>query len=100
MEINQERLEREYNLDLITTAPSVITRSPDRRCRIDGGQSLELPRSGSDRDCGGTFVSAAIMCPTEFVGNIMVCARQARRVKDMKYLEETRCGTALRLAAE
>ena len=50
MEIIQERLEREFDLDLITTLPSVIYRDhQDRRHRGHGGQSPQLPRPGGDR---------------------------------------------------
>ena len=92
MEIIQERLEREYNLDLITTAPSVIYRVT----KTDGTVSLvdnplNYPDPAEIETAEEPFVHASIMCPTEFVGNIMdLCQDRRGEYKDMKYLEETR----------
>lgn len=92
MEIIQERLEREYNLDLITTAPSVIY-----RVTTTGGtvtmvdNPLNYPKPELIELAEEPFVSASIMCPTEYVGNIMdLCQDRRGEYKDMKYLDEGR----------
>ena len=92
MEIIQERLEREYNLDLITTAPSVIYRVT----KMDGSvhmvdNPLNYPDPGSIEIAEEPFVDASIMCPTEFVGNIMeLCQDRRGEYRDMTYLDSTR----------
>lgn len=92
MEIIQERLEREYDLDLITTAPSVIY----RLTMTDGTvQYIDNPTNYPDPALIATaeepITDAHILSPTEFVGNIMELCQQRRGVfKDMKYLDETR----------
>ena len=92
MEIIQERLEREYNLDLITTAPSVIYRVT----LTDGtvmmvANPLNYPDPATIALSEEPIVSASIMCPTEYVGNIMdLCQDRRGEYTDMKYLDETR----------
>ncbi|MBQ3403881.1 MAG: translation elongation factor 4, partial [Oscillospiraceae bacterium] len=92
MEIIQERLEREYNLDLITTAPSVVYRV----LKTDGSvvmidNPLDYPDPGEIEQAEEPFVSASIICPAEFVGNIMeLCQDRRGEYKGMNYLEETR----------
>ncbi len=92
MEIIQERLEREYNLDLITTAPSVvyhITKTSGEELVI--ANPLNFPNPGEIQFAEEPFVAANIMIPTEYVGNIMDLCQERRGVfKDMKYLESTR----------
>ncbi|MCQ2451866.1 MAG: translation elongation factor 4 [Oscillospiraceae bacterium] len=92
MEIIQERLEREYNLDLITTAPSVIyrvTKTDGSVLMVDNPQNYPDPAEIMMAE--EPFVKASIMCPTEFVGNIMDLSQERRgEYKDMKYLDETR----------
>jgi GTP-binding protein LepA len=92
MEIIQERLEREYNLDLITTAPSVIyrvTKTDGSVLMIDN--PLNYPDPGVIERAEEPFVRASIMCPSEFVGNIMeLCQDRRGEYKDMKYLDDTR----------
>ena len=92
MEIIQERLEREYNLDLITTAPSVIyrvTKTSGEVIMVDN--PLNYPDPGEIEMAEEPFVKAAIMCPTEFVGNIMdLCQDRRGEYKDMTYLDDTR----------
>ena len=94
MEIIQERLEREYNLDLITTAPSVVYRitKTDGEMMLDR-QPHQLPRSrrrlqiGRGADCP----TRTSITPTEYVGNIMELCQERRGVfKDMKYLDTDR----------
>ena len=92
MEIIQERLEREYNLDLITTAPSVIyrvTKTNGEVVMVDN--PLNYPDPAHIETAEEPFVKASVMCPTEFVGNIMdLCQDRRGEYKDMKYLDDTR----------
>lgn len=92
MEIIQERLEREYNLDLITTAPSVIykiKRTNGEEEYIDN--PLNYPNPTEIEWAEEPFVAANIITPTDYVGNIMELCQDRRGVfKDMKYLDETR----------
>ena len=92
MEIIQERLEREYNLDLITTAPSVIyrvTRTNGTVTMVDN--PLNYPDPAEILMAEEPFVKASIMCPTEFIGNIMdLCQERRGEYRDMKYLDDTR----------
>ena len=92
MEIIQERLEREYNLDLITTAPSVIyrvTKTDGTVVMVDN--PLNYPDPASIEMAEEPFVKAAIMCPTEFVGNIMeLCQDRRGEYKDMSYIDTDR----------
>lgn len=92
MEIIQERLEREYNLDLITTAPSVIY-----KILKTNGEIIELDNPTNMPDptliesMEEPVVNATIMTPTEFVGNIMeLCQERRGTYLGMEYLEETR----------
>ncbi|MGE4486109.1 MAG: translation elongation factor 4 [Oscillospiraceae bacterium] len=92
MEIIQERLEREYNLDLITTAPSVIhrvTKTDGTVLMIDN--PLNYPDPAVIEKAEEPFVSASIICPSEFVGNIMdLCQDRRGEYKDMSYLDSVR----------
>ncbi|MDR2358126.1 MAG: translation elongation factor 4 [Oscillospiraceae bacterium] len=92
MEIVQERLEREYNLELITTAPSVIyrvTKTDGETVMVDN--PLRYPDPGSIASAEEPFVSASIICPAEFVGNIMELCRDRRgEYREMIYLDESR----------
>ncbi len=92
MEIIQERLEREYNLDLITTAPSVIYRitlTDGSVLYIDNPTNYPDPATISMAE--EPIADAHIFAPNEFVGNIMELCQQRRGVfKDMKYLDPTR----------
>lgn len=92
MEIIQERLEREYNLDLITTAPSVIYKVT----LTDGTvQYIDNPTNYPDPSVLASaeepMVRADILVPSEYVGNIMDLCQDRRGVfKDMQYLDDTR----------
>ncbi|MBE6848836.1 MAG: elongation factor 4 [Ruminococcus sp.] len=92
MEIIQERLEREYNLDLITTAPSVIYKVT----LTDGTvQYIDNPTNYPDPSILASaeepMVKADILVPSEFVGNIMdLCQDRRGTFKDMQYLDDTR----------
>ncbi len=92
MEIIQERLEREYNLDLITTAPSVIyhiTRTDGTVEYIDNPTNYPDPANIAFAE--EPIAEAHILSPTEYVGNIMELCQQRRGVfHDMKYLDQTR----------
>lgn len=92
MEIIQERLEREFNLDLITTAPSVIY-----RLTLTNGETITIdnPTNYPDavliQQAEEPFVKANILAPNEFVGNIMELCQDRRGIfKDMTYLDTTR----------
>ena len=92
MEIIQERLEREYNLDLITTAPSVvyhITKTDGTMVPIDNPTNYPDPSLISLAE--EPITNAHIYSPTEFVGNIMELCQERRGVfKDMKYIDTDR----------
>ena len=92
MEIVQERLEREYDLDLITTAPSVVY-----RVRLRGGEEVEVqnPAHLPPRDRIEAFlepyVRASIFTPREHVGAIMeLCQDRRGEFVNMEYLDERR----------
>ena len=92
MEIIQERLEREYNLDLITTAPSVIYKVTMTNGEV---QYIDNPTNYPDpaliQTAEEPMVKASILSPSEFVGNIMELCQDRRGIfKDMKYLDDTR----------
>ena len=92
MEIIQERLEREYNLDLVTTAPSVIYKVMKTNGEmIDISNPSNLP-DGSEIDyMEEPMVNADIMCPTEFIGNIMELCQERRGVyKNTTYIDSMR----------
>ncbi|MBQ6707258.1 MAG: translation elongation factor 4 [Clostridia bacterium] len=92
MEIIQERLEREYDLDLITTAPSVIyhiTKTDGTMLEIDN--PTNFPDPGEIMSAEEPIVEAHIYAPNDYVGNIMELCQERRGVfKDMKYLDQTR----------
>ena len=92
MEIIQERLEREYNLDLITTAPSVIYKvnlTDGSTVFIDNPTNFPDPAIIASAE--EPMVTAHIFAPSDFVGNIMELCQDRRGIfKDMKYLDETR----------
>ncbi len=92
MEIIQERLEREYNLDLVTTAPSVIYKVAKNNGEIiDVDNPTNLPEVTEIDYMEEPIVKAAIMVPSEYVGNIMeLCQERRGTFIDMQYIEETR----------
>ena len=89
MEIIQERLEREFDLDLVTTAPSVvynIVKTDGERITIDNPSNLPPVQEIDHME--EPFVAAQIITPQEFVGAIMELCQDKRGVfKDMKYIE-------------
>ncbi len=92
MEITQERLEREYNMDIITTAPSVIYKVHKTDGTVmDLDNPSNLPGPTEIEYMEEPIVSASIMTPKEYVGNIMKLVQDRRGVYlDMKYLDVTR----------
>ena len=92
MEIIQERLEREYNLDLITTAPNVvyrITKNTGEVLMVDN--PLDYPDPMEIQLAEEPFVKASLIAPQEYVGNIMELATARRgEFKDMVYLDAKR----------
>ncbi|MDD6400876.1 MAG: translation elongation factor 4 [Lachnospiraceae bacterium] len=92
LEIIQERLEREYNLDLVTTAPGVIYKvyKTDGEV-IELTNPSNLPDPSTIEYMEEPFVSAEIMVTTEYVGAIMQLCQEGRGVyKSMEYMETTR----------
>ena len=92
MEIIQERLEREYNLDLITTAPNVIyrvTKNDDTVLLVDN--PLDYPSPDEIQLAEEPYVKASLIAPQEYVGNIMeLCQQRRGEFKDMVYLDANR----------
>lgn len=92
LEIIEERLDREFDLSLITTAPSVIYKVH----KTDGDvielyNPSDLPESSKISYIEEPFVEASIMVPKEFVGNVMELCQNRRGIYiDMTYLDETR----------
>ncbi len=92
MEIIQERLEREYNLDLITTAPNVVYRITNNKgevMMIDN--PLDYPDPMEIQLAEEPYVKASLIAPQEYVGNIMeLCQQRRGEFKDMVYLDANR----------
>ncbi len=88
-EVIQERLEREFDLDLVTTLPSVIYRVT----KTDGTEVLvdnphNYPDPASIAQAKEPFVKVSILAPNEYVGNIMpLCQDRRGEFKDMQYLD-------------
>ena len=92
MEIIQERLEREYNLDLITTAPSVVY-----KVNLTDGQTVmvdnpcNFPDPALIASAEEPMVKADILAPSDYVGNIMeLCQERRGTLKNMEYLDDSR----------
>lgn len=92
MEVILERLEREYNLELITTAPSVVY-----KLHLTDGETMELANPTNYPDpslidsAEEPYVAANLITPTQYIGNIMDLCQQRRGVyRDTKYLDATR----------
>ena len=92
MEIIEERLEREFNLDLITTAPSVVyevTLTDGQEIIVDNPSNY--PTSDLIKEAREPIVKANIITPTEYVGGLMdLCQDRRGTFIDMKYLDQTR----------
>ena len=92
MEIIMERLEREYNLDLITTAPNVVYHVTKTNGEtVEVYTPLNYPDPAEIQSCEEPFVKANILTPPEYVGNIMdLCQQRRGEYRDMTYLDEGR----------
>ncbi|XP_029117002.1 translation factor GUF1 homolog, chloroplastic isoform X3 [Elaeis guineensis] len=92
LEIVQERLEREYNLTLITTAPSVVYRV---NCingdTIDCSNPTLLPEPGKRRQIEEPFVKIEMLTPKEYIGSLMELGQERRgEFKEMNFITENR----------
>ena len=89
MEVIQERLEREFGLDLVTTLPSVIyevTKTDGTVVRVDNPHNYPDPAHIEHAE--EPYVKVSIISPNEFVGNIMpMCQDRRGEFKDMQYLD-------------
>ena len=89
MEIIQERLEREFDLDLVTTLPSVIyevTKTDGTVVRVDNPHNY--PDPGSIAEAREPYAKVSIISPPDYVGNIMPMCQERRGIfKDMQYLD-------------
>ncbi len=92
MEIIQERLEREYNLELIATAPSVVYEViKTNKEKIIVENPTKLPEPQVIEKILEPYVKANIMVPTDYVGNIMdLCQKKRGTYINMNYIDETR----------
>ncbi|WP_375089564.1 translation elongation factor 4 [Peribacillus sp. RS7] len=92
MEIIQERIEREFKIDLITTAPSVIydvILTDGTVLKVDNPSNM--PDAQKIERVEEPYVKATMMAPTEFVGTIMeICQNKRGNFIDMEYIDETR----------
>lgn len=99
MEIIQERIEREFNIDIIATSPSVIYEvilSDGTTVSVDSPS--KLPDSGKINKILEPFVKANIYVPSEYVGSIMELCQDKRGVyKNISYLDETRVNVTYEL---
>ena len=89
MEVIQERLEREFDLDLVTTLPSVIyevTKTDGKKVLVDNPHNYPDPASITLAE--EPYVKVSIISPNEYVGNIMpMCQNRRGEFKDMQYLD-------------
>lgn len=92
MEIIQERIEREFNLDIITTAPSVIYKVIKTNGEvIELTNPTNLPEATEIEYMEEPIVKASIIAPSDYVGAVMeLCQERRGTFIDMQYLEETR----------
>lgn len=92
MDVIQERIEREFNIDIIATAPSVVyhvNMTDGSMIKIDNPS--QLPEVQKIESIEEPFVKATIMCPKEYIGPIMELAQNKRGIyEDMIYLDDTR----------
>ncbi|WP_188206210.1 translation elongation factor 4 [Alkalibacillus aidingensis] len=92
MEIIQERIEREFDIQLITTAPSVIY-----EVELNDGETIEIenpslmPDRQQIKEVREPFVTASIMVPNDYVGPVMeICQKKRGQYSDMQYMDENR----------
>ena len=92
MEVIQERLEREFGMDLVTTAPSVVYKVEltDGTAKVIDNP-MDYPDPATIAQAYEPFVNASIFAPSEYVGNIMELCQEKRGVfKNMEYVDENR----------
>ncbi|XP_026455117.1 translation factor GUF1 homolog, chloroplastic-like [Papaver somniferum] len=99
MEIVQERLEREYNLNLITTAPSVVYRV---KCVngdiVDCSNPSVLPEPGKRKSIEEPIVKIEMLTPKDYIGSLMELTQDRRgEFKEMKYITENRASLVYEL---
>ncbi|KAI4453402.1 translation factor guf1-related [Holotrichia oblita] len=101
MDVIQERLEREYNITLITTAPNVIykvQKTDGQMLEIDNPSKLPSPQEIDHVD--EPYVKATIIVPNDYVGAVMELSQEKRgEFKDMKYLDATRAAIGNKVIA-
>ncbi len=92
MDVVQERLEREYNLNIITTAPSVIFKvKKTDGSKIEVDNPTNFPDPAEIEYIEEPYVEASIMLPTEYMGAVMdLCQEKRGTMKDMEYINEKR----------
>jgi GTP-binding protein LepA len=92
MDIVQERLEREYNLDLIVTAPSVSYEvSTSRGEELKVSNPSELPDPSYIQEIREPWVKVEILLPVDYIGSVLKLLNDRRGIsKDIKYIDETR----------
>lgn len=92
MEIIQERIEREFNIDLITTAPSVIYKvKMTDGSEVSVANPSEMPNPQKIDQIEEPYVKASIMVPNDFVGTVMeLCQRKRGNFLTMDYIDDTR----------
>src|SRR5699024_5647372 len=92
MEIIQERIEREFKIDLITTAPSVIyevVKTDGESIQVDNPS--KMPDPTTIEEILEPYVKAQIMVPNDYVGTVMeLCQRKRGQFLDMQYLDDVR----------
>ncbi len=92
MDVIQERIEREFNIDIIATAPSVVYHvnlTDKTQIKVDNPSMLPDPQVIESIE--EPFVKASIMCPKEFIGPIMELAQSKRGTyQDMQYIDDNR----------
>ncbi|WP_125768556.1 translation elongation factor 4 [Companilactobacillus furfuricola] len=99
MDVVQERLEREFNLDLIITSPSVdyhVTKTDGEKIIVDN--PAELPETSEIQEIKEPYVRAEIMVPEDFVGPVMeLCQRKRGEFVTMDYLDKYRVNVIYKL---
>ena len=92
MEIILERLEREYNLDLITTAPNVVYKiTKTDGTQLDVYTQLNYPDPAEIAESMEPFAKVSVIAPPDYVGAIMdLCTNRRGEFKDMQYLDQSR----------
>ncbi len=91
MEIMEERLEREFDLDIITTAPGVVYKVYTAGGMIEVTNPSNLPPAGEIERMEEPYVKASIYTPPEYIGSIMdLCQDKRGEYENMTYIEKTR----------